>query len=174
MCDRGFTEANPEYMKLADIRISPEIQDKLIKGISELLGGVDIAIETPKRGIPNDDTWISVWKVGDDLNIWNNRVCTFSMSEFPGCCGIVISHNTTVYKKYEGKGINTFLQEIKEDIAVSNGYSKMLATVVSTNEAEIHILEKAGWRKALEFVNKRTGNTVLTYLKDITALLKGE
>ena len=54
-----------------------------------------------------------------------------------------------------------------EAIARRLGYSLLQATVVSTNEAEIHILEKFGWKRGASFTNRRTGNDVIVYFKDL-------
>lgn len=174
--DRGFTELHPDYMKLDFLRISPEIQHKLIEGLEKLLNlEGKLEFDFPKVGKPNPYDFITISNSADkNLSKFGGCVCRFYLAELPGCCGILVSYQTHVWKEYRNKGINTFLQEIKEDIARENGFTRLMATTIDSNDAEKHILEKTGWKEVDRFVNRRSGNTVITYVKDVKYNEKGE
>ncbi len=173
MCDRGMLEANPDLMKLENcIAISTEIQQKLENGVSELIGE-KVYITTPKRNqYPWDrETWNRsgiVLSTDPTKESFSTIVAKFSLKELPGCCGVLVSFHTHVTERYRGKGINTFLQSIKEDIAGSNGYTLLMATVnIVDNPAEVHVLEKSGWARVDDFTNSRTGNHIGVFTKKI-------
>lgn len=94
-------------------------------------------------------------------------IFSFSLTQMPGCCGLLISHNTWVDSMYRGKGIAQFLQDIKESIAVEAGYSQLICTANNKERAQLHILGKNHWESVVEFHNKRSGNAVYIYVKDI-------
>lgn len=171
MCDKGMLEMNSDLMKLEYcIAIPPELQDEMVNGISKLIGQ-QVYIGNMKRGeYPHER---SEWNrnriciTTEPTENWKSVVCSFQLKEMPGCCGILISHHTEVSPKYRNKGINSFLQGIKEKIARENGYTCLLATVTSDNLPQIHILSKYGWKPRDSFKNKRTGNTVITFTKHL-------
>lgn len=169
MCDRGMLEINPNLIKLDYcIAVSEELQKRIVDGISKLIGE-EVFISSPKQGeYPSDRssknsiTINTVAKKG-----WDSSVVYFCLEQLPGCCGVLVSYHTNVYPKYQNKGINSFLQEIKEQIAIDNGYTCLLATVTSDNLPQIHILTKYGWKPRDSFKNKRTGNVVITFTKHL-------
>ena len=83
------------------------------------------------------------------------------------CCGILVSTQTFVRELYRGEHIAQDMMPLKEALAREFGYGMLLATVnVTGNPAEVHILEKFGWKTAGDtFVNERTGNTLGVYTK---------
>lgn len=171
MCDKGIIEENPDVMKLDYcITISRELQQEITDGLSKVLG-VPVVFASPKPGeFPTErkyygkNTIVLCTSLPDN---YKTRIVDFSLTQMPGCCGILISHNVYVGKSFEGKGVNSFLQGIREKIAKENGYTSLMCTTTSENKAEVHILEKYGWSCVDKFVNKRTGNTVLTYTKKV-------
>lgn len=85
----------------------------------------------------------------------------FTLKEMIGCCGILVSTGTFVKEIYKGQGIAQELMQLKIAIAKEFGYSLMMATVdIGNNPAEVHILEKFGWKKVDEVINKRTNHTL--------------
>lgn len=95
-------------------------------------------------------------------------IARFTLKEMINCCGILVSTDTWVDPKYQGKGIAQKLMPIKEAIAKECGYTLFLSTVaISDNPKEVHILEKFGWHLDKSFVNKRTKNTVGIFTKEI-------
>jgi GNAT superfamily N-acetyltransferase len=102
-----------------------------------------------------------------EIKCKGNTIAKFSLDSLQGCNGVLISHDLYVHPDFRGKGIASFFQKIKEEIAKEGNFSKLIATVNSTNCVEIHILEKYGWKRISFFVNKRTGNLVSVYEKDL-------
>lgn len=171
MCDRGMLEYDPELIKLEYcIGISKKIQTKLVEGVQKIIGapvllGFPLVGEDPAN---RPEVKRNCIKLTTELPLtWKSEIVTFSLKELPGCCGILVSYNTFVAPRFQGKGINSFLQEIKEDIARENGYTMLMATVTSDNLPEIHILDKYGWKSTTNFRNGRTGNRVLVFTKTL-------
>jgi len=92
----------------------------------------------------------------------------FTLVEQVNCCGAMVSTRTWVMQSHAGRGIAQAMMPLKEAIAKEFGYSTLAATVnMSGNPKEVHILNKQGWSKGHEFLNKRTGNTVGFFFKNI-------
>ena len=95
-------------------------------------------------------------------------IAGFELIQQINCCGILISTQTWVDKKYRRMGYAQVMMPIKEAFAKELGFSLIMATVnITGNPAEVHILEKFGWKLKDSFVNKRTNNTVGIYTKEI-------
>lgn len=94
------------------------------------------------------------------LDILENkkRVAGFQLVEQVNCCGVIVSTRTYVYNSVKDMGYAQEMMELKIALAKEFGYSAMLATVVMKNEAEVHILEKFGWKCGETFVNTRSKN----------------
>ena len=99
--------------------------------------------------------------------VGNFLVASFSMDVFPGCCAYAASYETNVTPRFRGKGIGTALQEVKAKLAKEAGFTHMLATCKKDNITQISILEKAGWEKLHDCVNKRTNNQLILWIKDV-------
>ena len=171
MCDKGILEYRPDSMKLEYvIEITAEVQKKIEDGISKLIGE-PVWISNPKSGqYPTerpdyDRNTITVKRKRESP--FRQEVVSFSLKELPGCCGVLVSYNVRVCRELRNKGINSFLQGIRQEIAKHNGYTMLLCTTTSENHQEIHILKKYGWKRAKNFVNARTGNKVLIFTKTI-------
>jgi hypothetical protein len=90
----------------------------------------------------------------------------FTLIEQVNCCGMLVSTRTFVLSKFQGEGCAQEMMELKDALAKEFGYSALLATVdVGNNPAEVHILEKCGWSKVKEFINKRTKPTLGVFIK---------
>jgi len=168
--DKGILETTPEDMKLEYcISINTMIQDEIEHEISKLIGEA-VYIKSPKRGLFPEENSGGKNTIIVETKIprkWSSEVVRFSLKELPGCCGVMVSYNTRVNNAYRGKGINSFLQGIKEKIAKNNGYSILMATTIDINLAEVHILEKFGWKCINKFLNSRTNNTVKIFTKNL-------
>lgn len=107
------------------------------------------------------------FKIMLELSETGRPIGHFSLSEMPGCCGIMISHNTQIYKDFQGKGIASIFQELKFALAKELGFSLLLCTVREDNEIEKHILQKFGWirHEGSIFQNSRTTNIISVWTK---------
>lgn len=171
MCDTGILESHPDSMKLEYcIEIPATIWKEMEAKISELIGE-SVKIISPKEGqyppdLPEHSrNTVEICTVNSPDHPYLNQVVNFSLKELPGCCGVLISYHVRVAKRFQNKGINSYLQEVRERIARHNNYTTLMCTTTKDNKAEIHILEKYGWNMVHSFKNKRTGNVVLTYIK---------
>lgn len=175
--DKGILESDPTLAKLNYcIAVTKEVREKIVHGLNELLGVDDIVLESPLPNTypeknPYGENTIAIGRTSRSK--FGMPIIFFSLTQLPGCCGVLVSHNMLIHKDYRNKGVGTFLQGIKEEIAKDNGYTSMLATVVESNKAEIHILEKAGWEPESCFINNRTGNTVWYYTKSFSNNIGG-
>ena len=84
----------------------------------------------------------------------------YELNNFPGCNQIVVSNHSCVYEEYRGQGLGRRLGIEKIDVARQEGYDYMIATVVSTNTAQLKIMESNGWKLLDTFQNRESGNEV--------------
>jgi hypothetical protein len=98
---------------------------------------------------------------------YNPLVASFKLVQMPGCCGVLVSTESQVQIAYRGKGIGTFLQEIKEFLAKRFQVGSMIATVVDGNAAEERILNKTGWIPVYNLVNPKSGNLINVWKKEV-------
>lgn len=98
-------------------------------------------------GMGNVHTYSPVWS-------------QYALSPLPGCCGVVVSHDSSLKEEFRGKGLGDFFHKERLDLIQDLGYSCALATVQVDNDAEKHILEKNGWLRLHIFKNSRTGNWI--------------
>lgn len=106
------------------------------------------------------------------LSFWLRKegkdVARFTLKQMINCCGILVSTDAYVDPLYRKQGIAQELMLLKEALAKEYGYPSMLATVNMTgNPAEVHILEKHGWRMVNDFKNSRTKNQVGVFVKNL-------
>ena len=102
------------------------------------------------------------------LREYNKDIAGFSLVQQINCCGILVSTRTWVNEDWRGQGIAQSMMPLKEALAKEFGYGMLLATVnMSGNLAEVHILEKCGWKLGDSFTNPRTRNEVGVYTKDL-------
>jgi hypothetical protein len=84
----------------------------------------------------------------------------FSLVQFPGCCGAMISYHAAVFAPYHEQGLGTLLNELRKYIARARGYTILLATDLTGNEPQRKILRKNGWKDIYTFTNRRTWNSL--------------
>jgi hypothetical protein len=100
---------------------------------------------------------------------YDAHVATFTLQQLPGCGGVLLSHNSYVTLGEQGKGVGSFLQEMKMWIAAKLEAGMLLATVTCGNTAEEGLLEKHGWfRLGLPFRNVHTENKVQLWRRMLT------
>ena len=84
----------------------------------------------------------------------------YELNNFPGCNQMVVSNHSCIYPEFRGMGLGTQLGQEKISVAKKEGYDYMIATVVSTNTAQLAIMEKNGWKLLDTFFNRESGNEV--------------
>jgi L-amino acid N-acyltransferase YncA len=84
----------------------------------------------------------------------------YELNPFPGCNQMVVSNHSCIYSEYRGQGLGQILAEEKISTAKEEGFDYMIATVVSTNTAQLKIMEKNGWKLLDTFFNRESGNEV--------------
>lgn len=82
----------------------------------------------------------------------------FQLSPMPGCCAVVISHNSLVKEQYRGTIASQQFREVKTEIAKKAGYTVMIATSKVNDIPASKNMQKSGYRIVSEFTNKRTNN----------------
>ena len=90
----------------------------------------------------------------------------YALSPLPGCCGVVVSHDSYLHTNYRGVGLGDFFHKERLQLMKDLGYSCSLATVQANNEAEKKILWNNGWKKVHEFTNSRTSNLIEIWVRD--------
>lgn len=99
----------------------------------------------------------------------NDRlIAKFQLSFLPGCKGIIVSHALEVSEDYRQRGIANALMAVKILMASELGAAKLIATVVKDNSVQRKLMNRHGWELLEQFKNKRTGNTVLVFDRDIS------
>ena len=87
-------------------------------------------------------------------------LASFQLVQMIGCCGILVSTQSSVHRKLRGKGLGTVLNSLRVEMARNMGYGILLCTDVESNAAQRKILAKNGWQDIYDFKNPRTGNRV--------------
>lgn len=85
----------------------------------------------------------------------------------PHDSGIIFSHGSFIKEKFRGKGLGNIEHEKRINIAREMGYSCIVATVISNNEIEKHILQKHGWQVVHRFFNPKVKYMIEIWIKDI-------
>ena len=150
-----------ELLKL----IEPELQEvnKILKMTCKI--GFETEGKLPLTGFKIKAT-ISI----DNPSLsWNTTVSVFNLTQFPGNCAIMITHETYQSYDYRKKGLSVPIHKMKEKIARHFGYSILLATTITTNLND-NVLEKAGFKKVepLCFLSSRTFKRITTWMKELT------
>lgn len=74
----------------------------------------------------------------------------FSLSYLPGCREVVVLHGVSVDPTVRHQGVGSLPHSTRLDIARGVGAKVALCTVLSGNSAERAIIQRAGWRVALQ------------------------
>lgn len=88
-------------------------------------------------------------------------------SQYDGCCGICILYGLKILKEYENKGYGQKLFAYVLRFLQDHNYTVIKLTTNHLTPNMHHIAKKFGFQKSLEFVNKKTDNTVTEYNKII-------
>jgi hypothetical protein len=94
-------------------------------------------------------------------------VAGFTLTQLPGCCGVVVSTGAWVNLDHRRKGIGSLMNQLRIDYARALGYGYILCTDVETNEPQRKLLAKNGWVDLTKFTNPRTVNRVFISGKEL-------
>lgn len=89
------------------------------------------------------------------------------LTQMPGCCGIVISHQTTLKEENRHSGLSDPFRELKNELAKHFGYTLMMATTRVDNIPACSNLFKSKYKVLKTFLNKRTNNYLWLGIKEI-------
>lgn len=142
----------------------------MVLGLEVLLGeGVQARLGSyDSDGYQDAGIKVEFFILGKKPNYPYEKYGTFSLTDFPGNGGLVVSHSLYLTENTRGNGVAKLLQRYKEDIARAYGFSGMVCTTMKDNNIENHILETHGWKKVNKFINRRTGHHCIEWYKDIT------
>ena len=110
----------------------------------------------------NGNIYVSISHLDD-----YRKYMIFKLSEFEGCCAILISYNTYISEALRGKGYARLLMYLKKEIARLLGYSYLICTTLKNNSVEKQVLKRTGWKKIKNLYNSRTGNHLEMYMCDV-------
>lgn len=120
---------------------------------------------TPDR-TQQEGAVINIHRATGDIHC-GEPICQFKLTQMPGCCAYLVSHDAYVEPNYRSKGVAQATQDVKTEISRYAGYTKMICTTTSHNKTQNHVLEKHGWIKTDSVLNERTGNLVITWTKKV-------
>lgn len=91
---------------------------------------------------------------------FGNNEGHYELNIFSGCSQIAISNHAFIRAEMRGQGKGQAQHLERLGVASKLGYDYLIATVISTNLAEKHILAKNGWKKLDGFMSSTTENQV--------------
>lgn len=97
-------------------------------------------------------------------------VAAFCLNQLDGCCGVCVSYHAGVSMAYRNRGIGSLLNQMRQQIAWNWGYTVILCTDRCDNECQEKILSRNAWDRMMTFCNRRTGNDVSIYAKNLSDL----
>lgn len=102
-------------------------------------------------------TNFSLWRVTNNSEF---NIGRFSLSPMPGCCGIVVSHDTELTENNRHSGLSEPFRKLKHKLAKDLGYTVMIATTQTKNIPAFANMLKSGYKILDVFRNKRTSNDI--------------
>jgi hypothetical protein len=111
------------------------------------------------------ETSFDIFRVTADSEI---KVGHTYMTPLPGCCGIVVSHCTSLTEMTRHSGLSNPFRELKEKIAKDMGYTMMLATTDMANIPAVGNFFKSKYKFVDTFINKRTNHLIGIGLKRLS------
>ena len=91
----------------------------------------------------------------------------YEITSFPGCNQLAISTHAFILPQYRGTGKGQEAHQQRLTKLKELHYNYVICTVKESNQTQIHILEKFGWKLLDHFFNQETANTVRIYGKHI-------
>lgn len=90
-----------------------------------------------------------------------------TITNLPGNINLAVSHGMYMKPEFRGKGFAHEEQQQSLDFMRSYGYKYALCTVAGDNEAQIKVLNKAGWVKLASFWDDCMCHDVFLFGKDL-------
>ena len=140
---------------------------KLFKSVEMFKSQSDFLFCMEKGLFETIKIWREIERVTESGMKWTCSWVRYALSPFPDCCGLVISHDAWLDKDNRGLGLGTYFHKERLKLMKDLGYSCGICTVLKDNIIERHVLGQNGWKKIHEFKNKRTGNDLEIWVKDI-------
>jgi ribosomal protein S18 acetylase RimI-like enzyme len=90
------------------------------------------------------------------------------VDSLPGCSQIAVIHGAYVLPQARGHGVGRLahqsrLSRLQKDLL----YDAAICTADESNIAQINILEKEGWHRAMTFTSRKTGHRVSIWVKGL-------
>jgi hypothetical protein len=142
-------------------------KEKIIEIFNKCCGhtDLDLTIQFDLIETKNESIKQAIFDVMD-IKV-NTRVTTFVLESMSGCNGIAISKKVYMYPRYRGFGYGSIFCNLREELSRYFGFASIMCTVVSGNEPQEKIMAKNGWNLINEFYNKKTGNAIKIFSKNL-------
>ncbi len=93
--------------------------------------------------------------------------CKVRLTQLPGCCGACVITKLEVHPEARGNGIGRAFVRVLEAFIKALDYSLIMCTVEKFNCPAKKLVEGLGFTKSDKFINARTTNTIVVYMKNI-------
>lgn len=97
-----------------------------------------------------------------------HEIARFACLPMSGCHAIVLFHSSAVHDFLRGYGIGKLLHKLRVEACIASGFSYAQCTTCASNETQNKILRNNGWEEIKEFMNIKTDNDVIIWLKKLT------
>jgi hypothetical protein len=89
------------------------------------------------------------------------------LTQLPGCCGVVVSHNSFIYTKSKRQGHGDRLHKLRVSKAIDKKFGVMIATVLEDNHIEQKILINNDWFLVHTFKNPKTNRNIQIWCRNV-------
>ena len=101
------------------------------------------------------------------MNRYSNKFGFYELMPFPGCNQLVVSNHAFILPEYRKLGFGQAQHKERLEKIKELKYNYVVCTVRADNGAEIHILEKHGWKLLDSFFNEETNMMVHIYGRSV-------
>lgn len=101
---------------------------------------------------------------------FSNKYGSCEISDLPGCDQIGVSHSAFILPEYRHKGWGSVNHLARLYRMSDMHYDAALCTTKSDNIPQIRILAKNGWKRLYTFHSRKTGSSVILWLRDLSNL----
>jgi|SRR5690606_25421085 len=142
----------------------------VVAGITALQKKFKHPLEISCKYSRSVDSYQGYWRIKleehdpEKVHRWKGQ---FLLQQLPGCCGVCVYHDMIVDVTAKNRGVATFFTQLAERLAWEWGYTTIIATDRKDNEWTKRIFTKRKWEESFEFINRRTDNDVIVWIKDL-------